>query len=92
MGKKKKHQSIYKAIKPLVKDNRVLYTMLGALGAGFGLGLALGTEKGEALVDKFTTAVKGFGQNKPKKKSKRFKPDRPVKPAKPNKLAKLATM
>ncbi|MDQ4139520.1 MAG: hypothetical protein M3142_03255 [Bacteroidota bacterium] len=97
MGKKKKHQSIYKAIRPIVKDNRVLYSMLGALSAGLGLGLALGTEKGGALVDKITTAVKDLGHHKKrtKKKSKPdklSKPDKIAKSVKPNKLAKLSAL
>jgi len=89
--KKNKHQSIHKAIRPIVKDNRVLYSMLGALSAGFGLGLVMGTEKGEALVNKLTGAVTDFGKHK-KAKKKKPKPDKPAKTVKPNKLAKLAAL
>jgi hypothetical protein len=64
-GKKKSktHQSLHKAIKPFVKDSRVLYTVLGALGAGVALGAALGSEKGGSLVDRITAAVKHLAQH-----------------------------
>lgn len=89
--KRKKHQSFYKAIKPIIQDDRVLYAILGAVGVGLILGSALSTEKREALADKITTAVKGFGQQKTFA-GQEVKPVKQVKPAKPTKLAKSAAL
>jgi hypothetical protein len=63
---KKKNQnqnaSLYKIIKPYVRDNRVLFAMLGAMGAGVALAAAVGTDKGRTIVDNLTQALKGLGQ------------------------------
>jgi len=94
-GKKKgkKHQSFHKAIKPFIKDSRVLYTIVGALGTGVALGAALGSEKGGTLIERITTALKGLGQpnavsdyeDKPAKENKLFKNSKPTKLKKPAK-------
>ncbi|MDB5263489.1 MAG: hypothetical protein JWQ14_2772 [Adhaeribacter sp.] len=62
-NKKNKNKSFYKTIKPFIRDNRVLYSLLGAVGVGVALAAALGTEKGQAMVDKMTDAVKNLGQD-----------------------------
>ena len=59
--KKNKNKSFYKNIKPFIRDNRVLYSILGAVGVGVALASALGTEKGRSIVDKLTAAVKDLG-------------------------------
>jgi len=95
--KNKKHHSLYKAIKPFIKDHRVLYSILGGVGAGVVLATVMGPEKSKALLDKITAAVTGFGQSKTvdKEKSKPAKKlklpktekiDKPDKPKKPKKL------
>ena len=60
-SKPNKNKTFYKSIKPFIQDNRVLYSILGAVGVGVALASALGTERGRALVDKLTTAVKDLG-------------------------------
>ena len=61
--KKTKNKSFYKTIKPFIRDNRVLYSILGAVGVGVALASALGTEKGRSIVDRLTTAVKDMGSD-----------------------------
>jgi hypothetical protein len=70
-GKKKKRNqnqnldqnaSLYKAIKPFIRDNRILFAMLGAMGAGVALAAAVGTDKGRSIVDNLTQALKNLGQ------------------------------
>jgi hypothetical protein len=63
-GKKKKNQnlSFYRSIKPLVKDNRVLLAMLGAMGVGVALASAVGSDRGRAIVDNISKALKDWGQ------------------------------
>jgi len=92
--KNKKHQSFHKAIKPFVKDNRILYSILGAFGAGVALAAVVGSEKGGDLINNISAAVKEFTQHKAvaEKKSKLPKPpklDKIDKPDKPNKPKKL---
>ena len=88
-GKKKhkKHQSLHKAIKPFIKDRRVLYAMLGGLGAGVVMAAVMGPEKGGDLVNKVKAAIKDWeqqhaGTNKKGKLPKLPKPDKPKKPKK----------
>jgi hypothetical protein len=63
-GKKKKNKknSFYKAIKPFISDNRVLFSILGAAGVGVALASAFGTEKGREIVDKIAGSVRDFTQ------------------------------
>src|SRR5687768_11456909 len=65
-GKKKKNQTqnaaLYKIIKPYIRDNRVLFAILGAMGAGVALAAAVGTDKGRTIVDNLTQALKDLGQ------------------------------
>ena len=60
-NKKNKNKSFYKSVKPFIRDNRVLYSILGAVGVGVALASAFGTEKGRSMVDKLTSAVKDLG-------------------------------
>lgn len=67
MGKGKKNKklqnaSFYKAIKPLIKDNRVLLAMLGSMGVGVALASAVGSDRGRAIVDNIAGAIKNWGQ------------------------------
>ncbi len=61
--KSKKNSSFYKAIKPYIKDNRVLYSILGAAGVGVALASVFGTDKGREIVDNFANTIKGIGGN-----------------------------
>lgn len=67
--KKKKNQnpnaSLYKTLKPFIQDNRILFAMLGAMGAGVALAAAVGTDKGRTIVDNLTQALKNLGQPHP---------------------------
>jgi hypothetical protein len=64
-GKKnsKKNQSFYKAIKPFIKDNRVLYSILGAVGVGAVLASVMGSDNVGGLVDNIGRRIKELGQN-----------------------------
>jgi len=67
----------------------VLYSVLGALGAGVALGATLGSERGGALIERITVAVKEWGQSTTivvKERSKTPKKNKPVKQSKPAKL------
>ncbi len=59
--KKNKNKSFYKSVKPFISDNRVLYSILGAVGVGVALASAFGTERGRSMVDRLTSAVKDLG-------------------------------
>jgi hypothetical protein len=61
MGKgKKKHQTVYRAIKPVIKDDRTLLSLLGAVGLGVTLASVTGLEEGRSLVDRILDAVKNL--------------------------------
>lgn len=55
--KNKKKNTLYKSIKPFIKDNRVLLSILGAAGIGAGLAAAFGTENVKSWIDKVADAV-----------------------------------
>lgn len=64
-GKKKKklqNASFYKAVKPLIKDNRVVLAMLGSMGLGVALASAVGSDRGRVIVDNIAGAIKNWGQ------------------------------
>ncbi len=56
-SKAKKKSSLYKSIKPFVKDNRVLLSMLGAAGVGVALAAAFGTDNVKSWIDKISDLV-----------------------------------
>ena len=60
--KKKNKNAFYKAIKPFISDNRVLFSILGAAGVGVALASVFGTEKGREIVDKIAGSVREFTQ------------------------------
>jgi len=62
-GKKNKNNTFLKAIKPYIKDNRVLYSILGAAGVGVAIASAFGTDKGREIVENFTSTLKNMGGN-----------------------------
>ena len=62
--KKNKNNAFYKALKPFISDNRVLFSILGAAGVGVTLASAFGTEKGREIVDKIAGTVREFTQEK----------------------------
>ncbi|PSR55840.1 hypothetical protein AHMF7605_21225 [Adhaeribacter arboris] len=59
--KGKKNSTFYKAVKPYIKDNRVLYSILGAAGVGVALASVFGTDKGREIIDNFTNTLKSIG-------------------------------
>lgn len=88
MGKRKKnkkHQIVYRAIKPIIKDDRIILSLLGAVGLGVTLASVTGLDEGRALVSKIVDAVKnleditGIGK-KNKVKPKKIKPKKTDKP------------
>jgi|GEM_PF-1721465 len=60
MAKKKKknskQNSFYKAVKPYIKDNRVLFSILGAAGLGVAIASAVGTDRLGSVVTQLTDA------------------------------------
>ncbi len=75
-GKKnKKHQIVYRAIKPVIKDDRIILSLLGAVGLGVTLASVTGLDEGRALVSKIKDAVRNLEEitgiaNKSKNKIK----------------------
>ena len=59
-NKTKKNKSLYKSIKASIPKNKVLYSVLGAVGAGLAISSAIGKTNRQALVDKVTTTFKGL--------------------------------
>ena len=60
MAKKKKknskQNSFYKAVKPYIKDNRILFSILGAAGLGVAIASAVGTDRLGSFVTQLTDA------------------------------------
>ncbi|GEO04587.1 hypothetical protein AAE02nite_22510 [Adhaeribacter aerolatus] len=80
--KKKKHQVIYRAVKPVIKDDRILLSLLGAVGLGVTLASVTGLDEGKALVSKIRDAVIHLEEltgvaKKKKPKLKKIKPADP---------------
>ena len=57
-GKKIKKKKLYKRLKPYLSDNRVLWSIIGAVGVGVALGAAFGTDKGREIMDKIALTAK----------------------------------
>ncbi|MES2731033.1 MAG: hypothetical protein V4714_04765 [Bacteroidota bacterium] len=67
-GKKKNKgakNSFYKSIKPFISDNRVLFSIIGAAGAGIALASVFGTEKGKQIVDRVAGVVNDLTHRSP---------------------------
>ncbi|WP_205500849.1 hypothetical protein [Rufibacter psychrotolerans] len=89
--KKKKHQSFYRAVKPFIKDDRIVYALLGAVGAGVALASAIGPDRANSLLERVTSALWAFGHNTPirQKEEKAEKPKKEGKQPKEVKQPKL---
>lgn len=59
-GKKKKHQVIYRAIKPVIQDDRIILSLLGAVGLGVTLASVTGLDEGRAMVSKIMEGVRSL--------------------------------
>ena len=60
---KKKNQnnkSLFKKLKASMPNNRVLYSILGAVGAGVVIRTAMDKDKRQAVVDKVTSTFQGL--------------------------------
>ena len=62
MAKKKKKKGnknpLFKTLKPLFKENRVLMTVLGAAAGGAALAAILGTDRGKQVITTLSESVK----------------------------------
>jgi len=58
--KNKKNPTIFTKIKAAMPNNRVLYSVLGGVGAGLALGTAIDKDKRQALTDKVTSTFQGL--------------------------------
>ncbi|KAA3439623.1 hypothetical protein [Rufibacter hautae] len=59
-NKDKQNKSLLSGVQSLVKNKKVLYSLLGAAGAGIAIA-ALGKDKRRSLTDKVTSSVQGLG-------------------------------
>ncbi|WP_125077632.1 hypothetical protein [Rufibacter latericius] len=60
--KVKKDKSLLSGVKSLTKNKKVLYSLLGAAGAGIAIA-ALGKDRRRSLTDTVTSSVKGLGSS-----------------------------
>ena len=60
--KNKKNKSWFKTIKSSIPNNKVLYSILGGVGAGLAIGSVMDKDKRNALVDKVTSTFQGFSR------------------------------
>lgn len=63
-NKKAKKSPLYKVIKPLLNDNRILLAVLGAAAAGVALAAAIGSDKGKQVIDSLGDSVKDLMNQK----------------------------
>ncbi len=63
-NKKAKKNPLYKALKPILNDNRILLTVLGAAAAGVALAAAIGTDRGKQVIDSLSDSVKDLMNSK----------------------------
>ncbi len=61
-NKKGKKSAVYKALKPILRDNRVLLAVLAAAAGGVALAAAIGTDRGKQVVDGLSASVKDLIQ------------------------------
>jgi hypothetical protein len=57
-NKKAKKSPLYKALKPILTDNRILLAVLGAAAAGVALAAAIGSDRGKQVIDSLSDSVK----------------------------------
>jgi hypothetical protein len=57
-NKKRKKSAVYKALKPILRDNRVLLAVLAAAAGGVALAAAIGTDQGKLVIDSLSGPVK----------------------------------
>ncbi len=62
-NKKGKKSAVYKALKPILRDNRVLLAVLAAAAGGVALAAAIGTDRGKQVIDGLSDSVKGLMQS-----------------------------
>lgn len=64
MAKSKKRKAknrksvLYRTLKPIISDNRILFSMLGAAAVGAGLAAMVGSEKGKEIIDRITEGAR----------------------------------
>jgi hypothetical protein len=61
-NKKGKKSAVYKALKPVLRDNRVLLAVLAAAAGGVALAAAIGTDRGKQVIDSLSDSVKDLVQ------------------------------
>jgi hypothetical protein len=61
-NKKAKKSAVYKALKPILRDNRVLVAVLAAAAGGVALAAALGSDRGKQVIDSLSDSVKDLMQ------------------------------
>ncbi len=61
-NKKAKKSAVYKALKPILQDNRVLLAVLAAAAGGVALAAAIGTDRGKQVIDTLSNSVKDLVQ------------------------------
>jgi uncharacterized protein YcfJ len=57
-NKKAKKNPLYKALKPILNDNRILLAVLGAAAGGLALAAAIGSDRGRQVIDSLSDSVK----------------------------------
>jgi hypothetical protein len=61
-NKKAKKSAVYKALKPILRDNRVLLAVLAAAAGGVALAAVIGTDRGKQVIDSLSDSVKDLMQ------------------------------
>ncbi len=61
-NKKGKKSAVYKALKPILRDNRILLAVLAAAAGGVALAAAIGTDRGKQVIDGLSASVKDLIQ------------------------------
>ena len=61
-NKKAKKSAVYKALKPVLRDNRILLAVLAAAAGGVALAAAIGSDRGKQVIDSLSDSVKDLMQ------------------------------
>jgi membrane protease subunit (stomatin/prohibitin family) len=61
-NKKGKKSAVYKALKPILRDNRVLLAVLAAAAGGVALAAVIGSDRGKQVIDGLSDSVKDLMQ------------------------------